>query len=166
MKTVVKTIFVIFLLFLVLRSCGPLGGSSPLTGKPAPDFQLSDVQGNVVDMTSWRSGRPAILFFWATWCPHCRTQLQSLSVQAAAMRSKGIGILLVDVGEKPAGVAAYLEQNHIDLPTLMDVDNEVSRQYRIAGVPTFIFVGGDGMVMRVTHHLPEDYESILLNLLP
>jgi cytochrome oxidase Cu insertion factor (SCO1/SenC/PrrC family) len=33
---------------------------------PAPDFQLKDLNGNVVSLQDYR-GKPVILYFWATW---------------------------------------------------------------------------------------------------
>ncbi len=33
---------------------------------PAPDFQLKDLNGNVVSLKDYR-GKPVMLYFWATW---------------------------------------------------------------------------------------------------
>lgn len=38
-----------------------------LKEKPlAPDFQLKDLNGNVVSLKDYR-GKPVMLYFWATW---------------------------------------------------------------------------------------------------
>ena len=54
-----------------------------LIGKPAPDFTLDTLSAKQVNMTSYRSGKKAIIFFWATWCPHCRVQLKELNARRA-----------------------------------------------------------------------------------
>jgi len=35
----------------------------------AIDFTLEDLEGNNVALKNFQ-GRPILLFFWATWCPH------------------------------------------------------------------------------------------------
>jgi len=165
-KTLLKVIVVFVVLMSVMRSCGPMGGAHPLTGQPSPDFHLSDLEGQRMDMQPLRAGQPAILFFWATWCPHCRTQLRELSMQAENIESKGIRIILVNVGEGPTEVTAYLQNNDIDLPVLLDTDDEVSKRYKIVGLPTFFLIGRDGLIISVVHGLPGNYEDLLLASLP
>jgi len=39
---------------------------APVSGAQAPDFQLPDLNGNEVTLSSLR-GQPVLLNFWATW---------------------------------------------------------------------------------------------------
>ena len=52
---------------------------NPNVGKAAPDFTLATLDGDEVNMTQYREGKRAIIFFWATWCPHCRVALKELN---------------------------------------------------------------------------------------
>ena len=131
-----------------------------LVGKPAPDFTLDTLQEKKVDMTQYRAGHDAIIFFWATWCPHCREQIKELNAHAADIAQKGIKILLVDIGEEEGLVRAHAERHQIKMDVFLDRDSSVSETYRIIGVPTFYFVDKKGIIKDVDHALPEHYEEL------
>lgn len=46
-------------------------------GNEAPDFKLRDYAGREVQLSSLR-GRVVMVNFWATWCPTCVVEMQSL----------------------------------------------------------------------------------------
>ena len=132
-----------------------------LVGQSAPDFALKVFNGGKVNMTKFRENKSAIIFFWATWCPHCRQALRQLNQKLAEMENKGIKVMLLDVGEEEKDVKRYVEKNKIDLTIFLDRESSLSESYGIIGVPTFVFVDEKGMVRAVEHVLPEDYEKIL-----
>ena len=133
---------------------------NPLTGKPAIDFTLDTLSGKRQSLNQLRDGKRAMVFFWATWCPHCREQLHVLSAQKGTIEKKGIKILLVDLGETKEEVAAHVQRNKIDFDVLLDLDSAVAEKYALIGVPTFIFVNEKGIVKAVKHALPEDIDQV------
>lgn len=129
-------------------------------GKPAPDFTLPTAGGAKMSFAEFRSDKSAIVFFWATWCPHCRRELGNLNASKEAIEKKGIRIALVDIGEDEQTVQQYLQKNKIGLTVFLDQDSSVAESYNIIGVPTFYFVDKTGIVRDVQHSLPENYEEI------
>jgi len=115
-------------------------------------------------MTQFRSGQPAMIFFWATWCPHCRKQLKELTQNHLAIEANGIKIILVDVGESAREVQEYIYANNISFDVFLDDNAEVAKEYKIVGVPTFFFVNGEGIIVDVKNVLPDDYQEVLLPL--
>ena len=88
---------------------------NPLVDKEAPEFSVPTLSGREQSFTKFRDGDKAIVFFWATWCPHCRTQLKELNENKEKFEEKDIKIVLVDLGESAKIVRKYMEKNKIDI---------------------------------------------------
>lgn len=167
-KTVLSLMFLLALTggaVPVVRATGQyLAFENPLLGKPAPDFTLKTLGAGDVNLAAFRAQGPALIFFWATWCPHCREQLAELSPRIDEIEQKGIKVLLLDLGENEETVKKYVSKRGIrEDRVFLDVDSAVAEQYGIIGVPTFFFVDRSGIVKSVEHSLPEDFEKILLS---
>jgi len=134
---------------------------NPMLGKTAADFELTSVSGERRQFSQIRGRQPAILFFWATWCPHCRTSLETLSQNAQEFIQQGIKVVLLDLGESPQDVRNYLDRGGIQFDTLIDDAGSVAGQYNVQGIPTFIYISSDGVVKSIGHELLEDYGGIV-----
>ena len=135
-------------------------------GKAAPDFTLQTTSGQEMNMTKFRNGDNAIIFFWATWCPHCQVALSKLNQEQGNIAKKGIKIILVDLEENAQEVRSHLKRGKIDLNVFLDQEGSLSEPYGIIGVPTFYFVDKDGIVQAVEHSLPKNYEEYFLKSKP
>ncbi|HDY74901.1 MAG TPA: TlpA family protein disulfide reductase, partial [Candidatus Marinimicrobia bacterium] len=135
---------------------------NPLIGKQAPDFTLETLRGKDVNMTEFRDGNSAIIFFWATWCPYCRKELDDFDKKIANMQKENIKLILVNVGEAPQKIRSFVDKNNINLDVFLDQDSSLSEKYGIVGIPTFFFVNESGVIKAVENALPEDYDDILL----
>ena len=164
MKFFLKTgLFFIFMVFLVPNlAMGQFFDAENINvGKKAPDFTLKTLAGKDVTLTKFRDNKSAIVFFWATWCPHCREAMKELNQQSAHWEEKGIRLILIDLGEDPEDVRHYVEQHKIKSEVLLDIDSSLAESYGIIGVPTFYFLDKNGTIQAVEHELPKNYEEIL-----
>lgn len=111
-----------------------------VTGAPPP---LPTVTANGQSFAGLHSlPKPAILYFWASWCPVCRSMEGTMADLA---RDNSVVSVAVQSGNA-AEVAAYLRKEGLALPALIDGDGSVSKAFGLRGVPALFFLGRDGTI--------------------
>lgn len=116
-------------------------------GGLAPQFELSDTQGDAVSLADFR-GRSVIVNFWGTWCGPCKAELPGLNSFARSHPDVVVLGLAVDSGGERE-LAQAKTQLGIVFPVLIST-NQVKRQYGVSKVPTTFFVDADG-ALRKSH---------------
>jgi peroxiredoxin len=122
----------------------------PQPGAAAPDFELHDLNGRKVHLADYR-GKPAILVFWADWCPHCREMIPEFNRMAA----EGIPIVSVNLLEEPERVQRAVEMQGIEYPVALDIDGEVGRAYGVEAIPNVFLIDESGNVVHNELTSPE-----------
>ena len=117
----------------------------PAPGETARPFTLPDIDGRQVSLSSFK-GRLVLLHFWATWCPTCREEMTILE-EAARAHTDSLVILGVNLGEKRATVASYVEKTGITFPILLDTRGKVASAYGVLSLPITLAIGPDGKVV-------------------
>jgi thiol-disulfide isomerase/thioredoxin len=119
----------------------------PAIGRSAPDFTLTMVDGETLQLSALR-GQPVVLNFWATWCGPCRNEMPAL--EAASQRfAAQVAFVGVDQGEPSDVVAEYLQELGISFLIPLDSDMSVGDRYQIRGMPTTFFVDKDGVIQHL-----------------
>jgi peroxiredoxin len=116
----------------------------------APDFTLKDLKGKTFRLTK-NSGKPVLLFFGATWCPACRTEIPAMKNIFKTYTPKGLEIAYINIGESSKRVGRFVQTNSLPYRVLLDENEDVADQYNIVGVPTFILIDKDGLINSITH---------------
>lgn len=147
-----RVFFPAILIFLFL-SFGSSGASA--------DIILDSLDGSPVNL-SGVAGRPAIIFFWTTWCHFCRQEIAALSQKYERIKKEGITVFLVNIGEPKNRVTKFLKDRALNFNALLDEDGMAADSYGVIGVPTFILVDKKGSVVSSENRLSEDYKILLL----
>ena len=122
---------------------------APHVGKPAPDFELTMIDGTKVHLSDFR-GKPVWINFWASWCPPCRAENPDIeSVYNAHKDTDGLVLLAPAIGEGRDSVAGYMQRADLHYPVGADSDTQIAANYRVIGIPTHIFVDRDGIVREI-----------------
>ncbi len=156
-------------LVLLLAGCSAGGASSgPRVAKPAPDFQLQSLDGQVVSLSDLQ-GEPVLINFWATWCPSCRGQMPYLEQIYQEWSDRGLVLLAVNIGESPSQVRNFMQRYNLSLPVLLDTTQAVAQKYNITGIPTTFFIDKNGIIQdKVVGAFPnkESIERYLSKIMP
>lgn len=107
------------------------------------DFTAATVEGDQFKGASL-AGKPALLWFWAPWCPTCRSQVpqvESLAEQYAGDVAV-IGVGSLDSADAIAAFAADVD----GVTHLEDVDGALYSKFGIAEQSSFVLLDADGEV--------------------
>ena len=100
-------------------------------GDQAPDFTLLDAVGESVTLSELLANGPVVLTFYrGEWCPYCNVQLRHLE-QALPSFQKLNATLVAVSPQSPDHALSLTEKYDLKFPVLSDVDQEVSRAYRV-----------------------------------
>jgi cytochrome c biogenesis protein CcmG/thiol:disulfide interchange protein DsbE len=128
----------------------PAPHGSVQVGKPAPDFTLTDVDGNTVAMSQLK-GKPVLITFWATWCVPCRDELPLIRDAYLAHRNEGLAVVAIDFGnESRDTIRSFWKSMNLQPAPVLDPNGKASDAYGVAlntsGLPVSVLVARDGSV--------------------
>ncbi|MDN3016658.1 thiol-disulfide oxidoreductase ResA [Paenibacillus sp. BSR1-1] len=125
-------------------------------GETAPDFVLTDMQGNKHRLSDYR-GQGVFLNFWGTWCPPCKKEMPYINNQYQQFKDKGVQVLSVDIQESELAVNQFAEHYKLDFPIMIDTDKEVMTAYGIDPLPATFLIDKNGKVIKYsTGEMSED----------
>jgi peroxiredoxin len=119
----------------------------PTARAAAPALALPDLDGRSVSLASLR-GDVVLLYFWATWCPYCGKELPTTVEQLArSYRDRRLTVLAVNIEEGRDKVRPWVRQHGVTVPVLLDVDGDVTSEYRVTATPTTILIDREGKML-------------------
>ena len=124
----------------------------------APDFLLSDLEGNIFDFSAF-SGQVVMLTFWGTWCGPCRREIPDFIKLYDEYNDDGLEIIGVAVQSGTAeNIKRFSDYYNINYTILTDIDSYESAKAfydygRVTGVgtravPTTFLIDRDGYIVK------------------
>ena len=165
--------FFIFILFcvtlcsLLLRHPFPDPVEANECDSETFDFTLKTIDGKEVSLKDYRGEKIVHLVFWATWCPHCLMEMPKVGKLYQALQNKPYEVLAVDVGinESIKRIRKIQKQYEIPSKILLDEKGDVTKLFKIIGVPCHIILGKDGTILDRVNELPKDPVAYMQKIL-
>ncbi|WP_303903250.1 protein disulfide oxidoreductase [Thiohalomonas denitrificans] len=107
----------------------------------APAFSAQTVAGESFDLRQFQ-GQPALIYFWATWCPVCNAEKGTIDTLA---EEYPVITVAMQSGEADA-VRDHLKEAGVSFPAIADPNGRLSRDYGVTGVPAFFILDSRGDV--------------------
>src|SRR6266498_4881598 len=125
-------------------------GPAPHQGFPAPDFELKTLTGETVKLSDLR-GHAVLVNLWATWCPPCRTEMQTIETVYNEYKDQGFIVLAVNMTSQDAAekIAPFVNEQALTYPILLDETGDMATAYQMKSLPSSFFINQDGIINEV-----------------
>ncbi|WP_144513306.1 MULTISPECIES: thiol-disulfide oxidoreductase ResA [Bacillaceae] len=117
-------------------------------GDEAPDFVLTDMNGEKHQLSDYR-GQGVFLNFWGTWCKPCEREFPLMDQQYHEVKDEGLQILAVNIGESDFAVQKFIDRLGLTFPVLIDHNKSVMETYNINPLPTTFLVNPEGKIEKI-----------------
>ncbi len=107
----------------------------------APSLSGQTLSGDQFNLQNLR-GQPAVVHFWATWCPVC--QLENGTINDLNADYPLITVAMQSGSDTT--IQAYLDENDLSFPVISDPDGYLAARWGVRGVPTTFILDGDGNI--------------------
>lgn len=117
-------------------------------GDDAPDFVLSDIEGNEHKLSEYE-GQGVFLNFWGTWCEPCIEEMPAMDRQYEIYSDQGVQVLAVNIAQSQTEVSNFRDQLNLTFPIVIDKDKSVMEAYNITPLPTTILINPEGKIEKI-----------------
>lgn len=114
-------------------------------GKPALDFQVTDLKGEALSLEEYR-GQVVLLDFWATWCPPCIAEIPNVKKTYEKYKDQKFQIIGISLDRSSEPLEAYIEKEELGWFQYWDKSRQVSTMYKVQGIPSTFLIDGEGVI--------------------
>jgi len=161
-----RALFIALLVVQLSITAAAAGENAPMllasaadaaSGKLAPDFELKDLDGNVLRLSQFNGKKSVLLYFWATWCPHCVASRPDIAALREKVPESELQILGINVGagDSLQKVQRFQKGHPTSWPILYDADEKVTQSFSVQGIPLYVLVNKKGEIVYRSHELPD-----------
>jgi cytochrome c biogenesis protein CcmG/thiol:disulfide interchange protein DsbE len=125
-------------------------------GRPVPRFALPALGAREkkvgVPANGGGGGRPAILLFFASWCPPCAREIPALAAtyrrqQEEHSRLAKVAVIGIDANDPTPNALTFVRSSGVTFPVGADVSFAVTQTlFDFSHLPESVFVDGNGTI--------------------
>lgn len=123
---------------------------APQQGFLAPEIELKTPAGKTLKLSDLR-GQAVLINLWATWCPPCRAEMQTIQEVYDEYKDEGFTVLAVNMTyqDDPLAVMPFVHEQGLSFPILLDETGEMANAYQLRSLPSSFFVDRNGIINEV-----------------
>ena len=148
MNTKTKNRWLSWLVYIVLFLV-VMQGANWWKSRNAQSGNLSEFSGELMNGGEFTiaefSGKPVLFHFWATWCPIC--DLEKDSIESISHDYPVITIASWSEGDTE--VKAYMLENQLTFPVMLDNSGELAQSFGLKGIPASFILSPNGEIKYV-----------------
>ncbi|MCY3559904.1 MAG: TlpA disulfide reductase family protein [bacterium] len=101
-------------------------------------------EGTLADL----AGKPAVINFWASWCPPCITEMPAFEAVHVELAPQ-VAFLGFNVGDEVGAAQDLADRTGVTYPLAADSDSAIFGAFGGFGMPTTAFVTPDGAIAHI-----------------
>jgi len=132
-----------------------------MLGATAPDPTVETLGGRTVRLSEVIGGRPAVLEFWATWCPI--SEALEPAMEAARTRHRDLAFVSIGVpqNQTPAAQRAHVEEHTLGGHFVFDRNEEALRAFAVPRTSYVVILDATGKVVYTGVGGDQDIEAAI-----
>jgi cytochrome c biogenesis protein CcmG, thiol:disulfide interchange protein DsbE len=120
-------------------------GRVGVSAEPASDFTLELLEGGALNLSDLR-GKVVLVDFWASWCPPCRQEAQTLAQVYQEYADQPVEFVGVDIWDRREDALAYINDYNVPYPNGIDEKGTILIDYGVTGIPEKFIIDQNGVV--------------------
>lgn len=122
--------------------------TSVVAAKPAPDIDLTSLDGKTSVKLSSYKGKLVYLDFWASWCGPCRKSFPFMNDLHNNFHDKGLAVVTITLDELKEDADKFLTKYPADFAVYHDPTGDTGRAFKLPGMPTSYLIDEQGNVIK------------------
>ena len=116
-------------------------------GDAAPNFMLTNANGEVVSLDSFLGEKAVVVNFWASWCNFCLEEMPDLEAVGQEF-SEELVILGVNNQETVSQGDPFAVARGVTYPLLyLPKDDQIVKAYQVLAMPTTYYIDINGVIV-------------------
>ena len=156
----------VFLASLAMSSRAAAQTAGVKVGAAAPEVLIQTRDGRTVRLSEFTEGKPAVLEFWATWCPLCQKLEPAM---AAAQAKHGKDVVFISVGvrdqQTPEVQKAYARDRKLGGHFVFDKNGDAVKAFQVPHPSFVVVVDAAGTVVYTGVGPDQDLEAAIGQLM-
>jgi len=112
----------------------------------APTFSILDLNGTSHSFEFKNNSKPVLLHFFATWCPICELENDTLN---SLSQDHQLIVIAMQSGEAH-DIKQYQKKHQLNMTIYNDETGSISKRYKVIGVPTSFIINHQGDITSST----------------
>lgn len=119
----------------------------PARVDPAPDFELTDIDGRPIRLADQR-GKITLLNFWGTWCPPCQQEIPELVRLDKSYRAHKLDVIGIALSEPEGakGLRCWCRAHGVSYRQALATDTVLEAYGHIHEVPISVLIDAQGRI--------------------